>query len=343
MTQQPAEPTPLPQVAAAIEDLLNANRELLAVVDSLSDSDWDRYVPYRDWTVKDLVAHAVGDMSPSGPGLIHAGVLTPEFIAETARGIDTRSRSLSLVEERRRLTREDLRQMLFHAYDAFIGYALRLDESHLPVLDYPVPMGPGYEIKVLDWLWHGYYPRRHADDIRRALAIEYGPVQRRFLPEIEATFGELARGHEGFLRAVYSVADDAWEEPVASNPQWTNKDLLAHLAANDLRPHVRLRAILGEADAGELAAVNSTDEWNEARVAERRGRSVRQLVDELHANRDQMMALLARMTADNASAIITMANGSQTPLSGYLTFFHEHESTHAGQLVPASRARRDQH
>jgi len=67
----------LPQVEAAVEDLRHAHRELLGVVDALSDAGWQRYVPYGEWTVKDMVAHVIGDMSPSGPGLIHAGVLTP--------------------------------------------------------------------------------------------------------------------------------------------------------------------------------------------------------------------------------------------------------------------------
>jgi len=55
---------PLPQVQAAIRDLRQAHRQLLRLVDSLDPDDWYRYVPYGEWTVKDLVAHLVGDMSP---------------------------------------------------------------------------------------------------------------------------------------------------------------------------------------------------------------------------------------------------------------------------------------
>lgn len=330
----------LPQVEAAVEDLQHANRELLAVVDSLSESEWERYVPYGDWTIKDLIAHTIGDMSPSGPGLIYAGILTPEFIEETSRNFDNRPRNDSMVEERRRLTREDLRQMLFEAHDAFIGTALRLDERHLPVLDYDVPMGPGYHLKVLDWLWRGYHPRQHADDIRRAVDIDYAPSSRTFLPEIEAAFGTLSRGRDSLLRAVYSVADDAWDEPATDHPDWTNKDVLAHVAANDLRPHARFRVLLGEGDQAEVDAVNRTDEWNEARVDERRDRNVRQLIDELLANRDQTMALLARMKPEHLSQTLSLSPDRTVTLANYLPMFREHEAMHAGQLVPASRARR---
>src|SRR3990167_106902 len=131
---------PLPLVQAAVDDLRRAPRALLAVVDSLSDSDWERPVPYGDWTVKDLIAHAVGDLSPSGVGLILAGILTPAFIEGTARTFDVRKLNAALVDERRGLAREDLRQMLFVCHDAMYNAALKLTEEHLPVLAYTVPI-----------------------------------------------------------------------------------------------------------------------------------------------------------------------------------------------------------
>ena len=61
--------------------------------------------------------------------------------------------------------------MLFEAHDEMIGSALRLDESHEPVLDYVFPMGPEYDLRVEDMLWRGAHDRQHADDIRRAMEI----------------------------------------------------------------------------------------------------------------------------------------------------------------------------
>src|SRR5574341_343304 len=143
----------LPAVQAAVDDLRASHRELLRTVDSLADADWQRPVPYGQWTVKDLVAHTIGDMSPSWPGFILAGVLTPQFIVDMGKGYDARTANADVVEERRRLTREDLRQMLFEAHDQMIEAALRLDESHQPVLDYVFPMGPEYDLRVEDLLW----------------------------------------------------------------------------------------------------------------------------------------------------------------------------------------------
>lgn len=331
---------PLPQVESAVEDLQHAHREILRVVDGLKPEDWDRCVPHGDWTIKDLIAHAIGDMSPSGAGLIHAGILTPEFIAETSRSFDARSRNESLIEERRHFSNESLRQMLFDSDHAFIAAALRLDDRHLEALDYAVPMGPEYELKVIDWLWRGYHYRQHADDIQRTLDTDYAPVQQTFLPEIEERFRAMVRGREGFLRAVYSVASDAWGDQSIAAPGWTHKDILAHAAAIDLRAHTRLRNVLGEAGDAELASINRGDEWNQERVAERRDRTVAQLITELDAKRAQTFELLSRLKPEHLDAKITRAKGETLSLPDYLDRIGAHDSIHAGQLVPASRARR---
>lgn len=333
-------PMTLPVVEAAIEDLRRAHRELLWVVDSLSEDDWQRGVPYGEWTVKDLVAHAIGDMSPSGPGLILAGVLTPEFIADTAKAFDVRRRNQSMVEERRRFTREDLRQLLFEAHDAMIAAAMRLEEKHLPVLEYTVPMGPGYELKVEDWLWHGYHDRQHADDIRRALAIDWTPQPLTYIPELEDSVRLLIRTHEGFLRAAYSVAEGAWQEAAPDNPGWTCHDVLAHVASNEERIRTRILSAIGEAPRSDLEAINSVDEWNQQAVEARQGLSLRELIDELAAGRYAVLKVLSGITPQQLASKVVLSGGAEVPLPRFLELAAAHSSHHAAQLVPASRARR---
>ena len=329
----------LPVVEAAMEDLRLAHRELLRVVDALSDADWERPVPYGDWTVKDLVAHAIGDLSPSGVGLILAGILTPAFIEGTARTFDVRKLNAALVDERRGLAREDLRQMLFICHDAMYNAALKLTEEHLPVLAYTVPMGPDYELRVEDWLWHGYHDRQHADDIRRALEADWRPESLTFVPEIEATLRTVTRRRDGALRAAYSVADEAWEEEGALTG-WTYKDILTHLASNDIRHEIRLRAALGEGDAAELRSLDDVDGWNERARQERRGLGARELIDELAAHRQGVMRLLSRFRPEHMSAAISLPDGRKFPPPEYVEMFGAHEARHAGQFIPASRARR---
>jgi len=328
----------LPLVEAAMDDLRVAHRDLLRVVDSLSDDGWARYVPYGDWTVKDLIAHCIGDMSPRGTGLTLAGVLPPAFTADTATTFDVRARNAAVVDQRRDLAPEDMRQMLFRCHDAMHNAALKLSEKHLPVLAYTAPMGPDYDLHVEDWLWFGYHDRQHADDIRRALEIEWQPETLAFLPEIEAKFRAMIRYREGFLRAVYSVAEDTWEEE-SGNPGWTYRDILAHVASNDLRIQTRLRAVLGEPDEAELEALKDMDSWNQRAVEARRGRSVREPVDELAANRRETLRLLGRLRPEHTSTELRLESGD-VRLLDYIDRPFAHESMHAGQIVPASRARR---
>ena len=329
----------LPVVKAAMEDLRLAHRELLRVVDSLSDADWERYVPYGEWTVKDLIAHCIGDMSPSGAGLILAGVLTPQFIADTARTFDVRARNAALVGERRGLAREDLRQMLFSCHDAMHNAALKLREENLPALAYSVPMGPGYDLRVEDWLWHGYHDRQHADNIRRALQVDWHPEDLTFLPEIREKFRAMTRYREGLLRAVYSLADDAWDE-AGPDPGWTYRDTLAHVASNDRRAQTRLRALLGERDDAELAALEDEDAWNLREVERRRGHTFPQLVEELDANRHDTIELLSRIRPEHLSTHMPLAHGETATPTEYVEMFSGHEARHGAQLIPASRARR---
>jgi len=330
---------PLPAVEAAVGDLTRSHRELLRLVDSLSEGDWERPVPYGEWTVKDLMAHVIGDMSPGWPGLILAGVLTPQFIVDMGRGYDARTANAANVEERRRWTREDLRQMLFEAHDEMIEVALRLDESHLPVLGYEVPMGPEYTLRVEDFLWRGAHDRQHADDIRRALEVDYTPQVLSCVPELERKMRWVALSQDTFLRALYSVADDAWEDEALSDG-WTYHDLAAHVSSNEVRLQTRLRSALGEASREELAAVNDVQTWNEQTVAARRGRSVRELADEFQSGRFGTMQVLSRFTRETLVSPVTRGDGSTVPASEFVTLLSRHTSAHAGQLVKGSRVRR---
>lgn len=331
----------LPTALAAVVDLQHAHRDLLRVVDSLQPDDWLRGVPYGDWTVKDLVAHCIGDMSPSGPGLIAAGVLTPEFIAETSAAWDARGRNQDMVDSRRRFTPEDLRQLLFEAHDARIEAILRLNESHFEVLNYPVPMGPNYEIRVEDWLWYGYHDREHADDIRRTLAVDWQLRPLTFAPDIEEKMSAIVRSHEGLLRVIYSAADDAWAQPSALSG-WSYHDILSHLSSNESRRRTRLlSAILNGENVGELEAMNDIDGWNAERVRERGDWPVRQLVDELVLGWHEIRVTLSAFGAEHLDRSVTLGGGRSILAGEFLSRMSEHTSTHAGQLVPASRARQN--
>lgn len=331
----------LPTAQHAVVDLQQAHRELLRVIDALSPEEWDRGVPYGDWTIKDLIAHLVGDLSPSGAGLIYAGVLNEQFIADTSRFFDVRGRNQAVVDERRRWTHEDLRQVLFEAHDARIAMTLRLDERHEEILTYAVPMGPEYDLTVEDWLWFGYHDRQHTDDVRRAMAIDWTPHSLQFLPEIEDKLRWFVRSQEGFLRAVYSVASDAWDDPAHGEAEgWSYKGVLAHVASNEERLQIRFRSAAGNASQAEIDAVNDVDAWNRDKVGGLADSTPSQLVDAFLKGRNETIEVLAAYERSALDASVTVAGGERLPLLDFIDRVSNHTSWHAAQLVPASsRAR----
>lgn len=151
------------------------------------------------------------------------------------------------------------------------------------------------------------------------------------LPAIEAAIDRLHVADRDLLRAVDSVADDAWDRP-SPDARWTYRDVLAHVASNELRVHARLGSVFGEADEAELKAINDIDGWNQREVEERRSRSVRELVDELEAHRQETLRLLGRFRPGHLSTPITLADGSTCNALEYIDMFTRHISAHAAQL-----------
>ncbi len=159
------------------------------------------------------------------------------------------------------------------------------------------------------------------------------------LPAIEAAIDALHITHRDLLRAIDSVPDDAWDEP-SPEPGWTRRDVLAHIASNELRVHARLRSAVGRGDEAELKAINDIDGWNQREVEARRGRSVPELVDELATHRRETLRLLNAFGSQHLSTPITLADGGTCSILKYTEMFTHHISEHAGQLVPASNPRR---
>jgi hypothetical protein len=140
-----------------------------------------------------------------------------------------------------------------------------------------------------------------------------------------------------FLRALYSVADEAWGEPALEG--WTYGDVAVHVSSNEVRLQTRLRSALGEASEEDLAAVNDIEGWNAKRVGERRGWTVRQIADEFQAGRAGTLEVLGRFTGETLGAEVRLANDT-VPAAEFVKGLSRHTSRHAAQLVPGSRARR---
>ena len=114
------------------------------------------------------------------------------------------------------------------------------------------------------------------------------------------------------ITAVISALDDATlQRPVPAAPDWTVRDLVAHLAGD-------LAAVLADdlpasffANFGEAAEVVKLNAWTDRMVAERRGRPLREVLDEWEALTPKAWAVLAAAAAD-APGMVSFADGVLT-------------------------------
>ena len=136
-------------------------------------------------------------------------------------------------------------------------------------------------------------------------------------------------------QAARQVPADRWDDAVhTGDGGWTRRELLAHVAANDLRQLVRIRVGAGVAapdDDAALAAEQRLHEWNQARVDERRRRSVDDLLDEMRAHRAELLALLRGLTPEQRARPMPY-RGEPTPLEEMVPSLVAHLDLHAREL-----------
>ena len=89
--------------------------------------------------------------------------------------------------------------------------------------------------------------------------------------------------------------DDETALASTTNPAWCERDILAHLAAAE---RGMIRTIERFLSGDELPANFDLDYWNQRQVQKRAQRSVADLLDELKASRQQLLALLDRLSEE---------------------------------------------
>lgn len=148
---------------------------------------------------------------------------------------------------------------------------------------------------------------------------------------LDALLKRLASAPERATGIALPLRDEAWERPVEGG--WTRRQTLAHLATNDLRAMVRIRAALGEASRSELDAVNDIDGWNQAHIEARRNVGVEALLSEYRTNRRALTRLLSSLPAARIPSLTVDRAGRPEPLSAYLTRIDRHDDEHLSQIA----------
>jgi hypothetical protein len=133
-----------------------------------------------------------------------------------------------------------------------------------------------------------------------------------------------------------SVPADRWEDSIHSGDgYWTRRQILAHVAANDLRQLVRVRVGAGielADDHEALAAEQRLPEWNQARVDERADHGVTALIEEMRANRTALITLLRGLTPEQRDRPMPF-RGQPTPLAEMVPTLVGHLDAHAREIA----------
>jgi len=127
-----------------------------------------------------------------------------------------------------------------------------------------------------------------------------------------------------------------WDDVVhTGDGPWTRRQLLAHMAANDLRQLIRIRLGAGVPEPGDEAAHEAeldVHAWNAERVAERAGRGADVLLAEMHRNRQSLISLLDSLTPQQLDQPMPF-RGVPTPLAEMIPTLIGHLDVHASELV----------
>ena len=319
-----------PYVHDAVQDMYMARDRLLEALESVKPGDWGKFVPYGSRTLHDLLAHlAAADhtWALAAKGLLRgegadAKPLRPEEAAAARDRAVKRGRQRTpaqLIDEM-----ESRRQLLLSLFDL-------LEPRHL-ALSLPA-FGPEHN-SVRERIWLGYHDRLHAADVRRTLERNWYPRRLAFLPAVQPGVDALAP--DDTLYVIYSVDPVAWE--LASMiPEWTNRQLLAHIATGDWVLQGHLRHVLAD-DA--VAVWPNVPDGNAERVGERRYSTDRALIDEYLSMRHETLVLLSQLKPKHLQLAMEFwwePRPNEHTLLDYVLMFSNHERQHREQLRPAMK------
>ncbi len=314
----------------AVLDMLHARHELLAAIDEVGPAEWKRLVPYGGRTLHDLLAHLAGadqSWAVAARGLLKdeaesLAPLSPEEAKEARNKIIERGRVRSI---------SDLKEELERRRKLLLGLFELLEKRHLAL---SLRSYGDEHNSVRERIWLGYHDRLHAADIRRARAMIWHPPKLTFLPEVRPAAEALSP--DPTLYVIYSVDPVQWELPSVV-PDWTHRDLLAHIATGDWVFQTHLQRLI---ESDKPARWPDVTAGNAERLQDRRRSTVNQLVDEYLSMRHGTMLLLTKLKPHHLTAEIAMPwlpEPHDRTVLDYLTWFHQHERIHREQLRPAMK------
>jgi hypothetical protein len=162
---------------------------------------------------------------------------------------------------------------------------------------------------------------------------------------VTATIIENRRRFEAFC---LSLSDEEAMRPVP-NSTWVVKDFASHLDTLDttMTRYIEHVASGGNIDMGADPAGGgfNLDDWNDAEVAQRREWPMAKIFDEARANREALIAALARLSEEDISRNMHFKDPKRGeadfPLKAFLVGWAQHDPIHTADMLRALPERAD--
>ena len=143
--------------------------------------------------------------------------------------------------------------------------------------------------------------------------------------EVQAAMREWQAVTDDLVAIVRAFEPGSLDLPSACG-DWTNRQLLAHMATGYGVRIAVLQAVIDGTAASEIDA----DAANAGHVARLGGASADELVSEMMQVRGRVLTLLSRLRAEQLGVEARLGDGK--PLNGLLSELNAHDLTHAAEL-----------
>ncbi len=144
----------------------------------------------------------------------------------------------------------------------------------------------------------------------------------------------LGYGHHDVIHALDDLLPEHWTR-VGVTPLWSLKDLVAHLASFELFLEDAFKSVLGEKPTPTLDAMEQgRTTFNRDQIAQRRGRSHEQVMQEYQEAHQRVIALAVRLGATRLAEPGTIPwYGEQYSLDDLIVYAnYGHKREHVAQI-----------
>lgn len=155
------------------------------------------------------------------------------------------------------------------------------------------------------------------------------------IKELEPIANKLAE-ERGILTRMLDSLTEEIALRVMVTPEWSVKDVLAHLAGAE-RGMAGLAKRMLRGEDPQLPPGYNNDEYNARQVTKRKALSLSELRAELEATRAELMALLESITSKQLELCGQHPLEGEVSLKELLVIIYSHETTHCSEITTKLR------